>query len=280
MLPNKIADFERLGHYSSLVVKIKRKSPDDPQQFQGVLRLAEGSKRLILSTRSLLTKPSGNLIVPPEWWLLHHHISRSVQVPDQPICNDVRSEPVGVVIPPLPLEPKSERQGVRKVLRVSDGEFGVWLGHERENSSRLRTKQERRGAFRPVHSTLTSPLGVRGLSLPFFPIAHEAKAREAEQHHRPDGGFRHGDDRRGQKNTAVSHYLPTVVNAVGVALGGAWQASKVDNAAVAPLKGGIAAADFTGTTAIRYHTMYMSITSQQVSTVESMPLGQPKRHPS
>jgi hypothetical protein len=32
------------------VVKIKRKSPDDPQQFQGVLRLAEGSKRLILST--------------------------------------------------------------------------------------------------------------------------------------------------------------------------------------------------------------------------------------
>jgi hypothetical protein len=34
-----------------LVVKIKRKSPEHPPQFQGVLRLAEGSKRLILSTR-------------------------------------------------------------------------------------------------------------------------------------------------------------------------------------------------------------------------------------
>jgi hypothetical protein len=34
------------------VVKIKRKSPEHPPQFQGVLRLAEGSKRLILSTRS------------------------------------------------------------------------------------------------------------------------------------------------------------------------------------------------------------------------------------
>jgi hypothetical protein len=33
-----------------LVVKIKRKSPEHPPQFQGVLRLAEGSKRLILST--------------------------------------------------------------------------------------------------------------------------------------------------------------------------------------------------------------------------------------
>jgi hypothetical protein len=32
------------------VVKIKRKSPEHPPQFQGVLRLAEGSKRLILST--------------------------------------------------------------------------------------------------------------------------------------------------------------------------------------------------------------------------------------
>jgi WD40 repeat protein len=35
---------------STLVVKIKRKSPEHPPQFQGVLRLAEGSKRLILST--------------------------------------------------------------------------------------------------------------------------------------------------------------------------------------------------------------------------------------
>jgi hypothetical protein len=34
-----------------LVVKIKRTSPEHPQQFQGVLRLAEGSKRVILSTR-------------------------------------------------------------------------------------------------------------------------------------------------------------------------------------------------------------------------------------
>ena len=33
------------------MVKIKRKSPEHPPQFQGVLRLAEGSKRLILSTR-------------------------------------------------------------------------------------------------------------------------------------------------------------------------------------------------------------------------------------
>ena len=32
------------------MVKIKRKSPEHPQQFQGVLRLAEGSKRVILST--------------------------------------------------------------------------------------------------------------------------------------------------------------------------------------------------------------------------------------
>jgi hypothetical protein len=32
------------------VVKIKRTSPEHPQQFQGVLRLAEGSKRVILST--------------------------------------------------------------------------------------------------------------------------------------------------------------------------------------------------------------------------------------
>ena len=31
------------------VVKIKRKSPEHPQQFQGVLRLTEGSNRLILS---------------------------------------------------------------------------------------------------------------------------------------------------------------------------------------------------------------------------------------
>jgi hypothetical protein len=38
--------------YEELVVKIKRKSPEHPQQFQGVLRLAEGSKRLILSTSS------------------------------------------------------------------------------------------------------------------------------------------------------------------------------------------------------------------------------------
>jgi hypothetical protein len=36
-----------------LVVKIKRKSPEYPSQLQGVLRLAEGSKRLILSTRSV-----------------------------------------------------------------------------------------------------------------------------------------------------------------------------------------------------------------------------------
>jgi hypothetical protein len=35
----------------NLVVKIKRTSPEHPQQFQGVLRLAEGSKRVILSTR-------------------------------------------------------------------------------------------------------------------------------------------------------------------------------------------------------------------------------------
>jgi hypothetical protein len=32
------------------VVKTKRKSPEHPPQFQGVFRLAEGSKRLILST--------------------------------------------------------------------------------------------------------------------------------------------------------------------------------------------------------------------------------------
>jgi hypothetical protein len=38
------------GFARSLVVKIKRKSPEHPPQFQGVLRLAEGSKRLILST--------------------------------------------------------------------------------------------------------------------------------------------------------------------------------------------------------------------------------------
>ena len=34
----------------ALVVKTKRKSPEHPPQFQGVFRLAEGSKRLILST--------------------------------------------------------------------------------------------------------------------------------------------------------------------------------------------------------------------------------------
>jgi hypothetical protein len=33
-----------------LVVKIKRKSPEYPRQFQGVLRVVEGSKRLIRST--------------------------------------------------------------------------------------------------------------------------------------------------------------------------------------------------------------------------------------
>ena len=37
-----------------LVVKTKRKSPEHPPQFQGVFRLAEGSKRLILSTRRLV----------------------------------------------------------------------------------------------------------------------------------------------------------------------------------------------------------------------------------
>jgi len=41
----------------SLVVKIKRKSPEHPPQFQGVLRLAEGSKRLILSTSVILRTP-------------------------------------------------------------------------------------------------------------------------------------------------------------------------------------------------------------------------------
>jgi hypothetical protein len=39
------------GRIHRLVVKIKRTSPEHPQQFQGVLRLAEGSKRVILSTR-------------------------------------------------------------------------------------------------------------------------------------------------------------------------------------------------------------------------------------
>jgi hypothetical protein len=33
--------------HTSLVVKTKRKSPEHPPQFQGVFRLAEGSKRLI-----------------------------------------------------------------------------------------------------------------------------------------------------------------------------------------------------------------------------------------
>ena len=47
----------RSGASSGLVVKIKRKSPEHPQQFQGVLRLAEGSKRLILSTRAFGRTP-------------------------------------------------------------------------------------------------------------------------------------------------------------------------------------------------------------------------------
>ena len=38
---------------AKLVVKTKRKSPEHPPQFQGVFRPAEGSKRLILSTRAL-----------------------------------------------------------------------------------------------------------------------------------------------------------------------------------------------------------------------------------
>jgi hypothetical protein len=42
------------------VVKIKRTSPEHPQQFQGVLRLAEGSKRVILSTSgALVSRGSG-----------------------------------------------------------------------------------------------------------------------------------------------------------------------------------------------------------------------------
>jgi hypothetical protein len=52
-------------------------------------------------------------------------------VPDQPIRDDVRSEPVGVVIAPLPVEPQCEREAVGKVLRVSKGEFGILLGHYR-----------------------------------------------------------------------------------------------------------------------------------------------------
>jgi hypothetical protein len=35
------------------VVKTKRRGPAHPLRFQGVLRLAEGSKRLILSTRAV-----------------------------------------------------------------------------------------------------------------------------------------------------------------------------------------------------------------------------------
>ena len=42
-----------------LVVKIKRKSPEHLPQFQGVARLAAGSKRLILSTRN---RPSKGLL--------------------------------------------------------------------------------------------------------------------------------------------------------------------------------------------------------------------------
>jgi hypothetical protein len=42
---------DRVGYGApNLVVKIKRTSPEHPQQFQGVLRLAEDSKRVILST--------------------------------------------------------------------------------------------------------------------------------------------------------------------------------------------------------------------------------------
>jgi len=39
------------------VVKFKRKSPEPPPQFQGVLALTLGSKRLILSTRGVLSEP-------------------------------------------------------------------------------------------------------------------------------------------------------------------------------------------------------------------------------
>jgi hypothetical protein len=48
-----------------LVVKIKRKSPEHPPQFQGVLRLAEGSKRLILSTSDVADSNFGYLYGEP-----------------------------------------------------------------------------------------------------------------------------------------------------------------------------------------------------------------------
>jgi hypothetical protein len=49
------------AHYLTLVVKIKRKSPPRPQQFQGVLGLAKGSKRLILFRLAWLQSSQGRL---------------------------------------------------------------------------------------------------------------------------------------------------------------------------------------------------------------------------
>ena len=64
------------------------------------------------SSQPVLTKPSGHLIVPPERWLLHHHIPRFVEASDQPLCHDVSVQAVGVVLRFTPLKPQRERECV------------------------------------------------------------------------------------------------------------------------------------------------------------------------